>query len=60
MISGKRSEKHYNYNYLCDLHRQDYMFWSDFSRRVIVRGSGIEMASSYADLVTSGIGCAGK
>lgn len=35
------------------------MFWVDFSNDRIVRGLGIETPSSYTNLVTSGLECAG-
>lgn len=38
------------------------MFWADFGRHDIIRGSGIEAATSpaYTAIVTSNIGCAGE
>lgn len=36
------------------------MFWVNFNNDRIVRGQGIEMPSTYEDLVTSDISCAGN
>ena len=35
------------------------MFWINFNYGRIVRGQGIEMPSTYTNLVTSDISCAG-
>lgn len=39
--------------------RKGYVFWVNFNNDWIVRGQGIEMPSTYENLVTSDISCAG-